>query len=239
MSSAVVPETPAPPPPSAPAFDFLKPFTYAFDDPRWLPKILIGGLFILASIFLIGIFFVYGYLARLARNVINGVQYPLPEWDDLGEYFSEGLKLFAVGLIYAIPVVVLVAVLVVPAVIVSAGAGSSDNEAVQSMAGLSASCIYCMIFPISLALALWMPAALLMVIVTGQFSSAFEFAHIMNFIRANVGNYILAFLAWMVARFAAGLGFALLCVGVFFTIFWAAAVAGYAFGQVYRLAKVR
>ncbi len=239
MSSAVVPETPAPPPPppAAPQFDFLKPFTYAFDDPRWLPKILIGGLFVLASIFLIGIFFIYGYLARLVRNVIAGVQHPLPEWDDLGEYFSEGLKLFAVGIIYALPVIIITAVLVVPAVIVGAGAG--DNEALKSISGLSASCIYCLIFPISLALSLWMPAAVLMVIVTGQFSSAFEFSHIFNFIRANVGNYILAFVVWLVARFAASLGFILLCVGIFFTIFWAATVAGYAFGLVYRLAKVR
>ena len=136
--SAVVPENPTPPPPpSGPAFDFLRPFTFAFDDPRWLPKILLGGLFMLAAIFLIGIFFVYGYMARLLRNVINGVQYPLPEWDDLGEFFSEGLKLFAVGLIYAIPLICVVGIAVVPAVIAGA-ASNSDNDAVRSLAGMSA-----------------------------------------------------------------------------------------------------
>src|SRR5712691_9678277 len=135
--SAVVPESPPPPPPSPGAsFDFLKPFTFAFDDPRWVPKILIGGAFVFASFFIIGAFFVYGYLARLVRNVINGVQYPLPEWDDLGEYFSEGLKLFAVALIYAIPLIVVVCVAVVPAVIIGAGANASDNEALRSMAGM-------------------------------------------------------------------------------------------------------
>jgi len=196
-----------------------------------------GGLFALASIFLIGIFFIYGYMAKLARNVIKGVQYPLPEWDDLGEYFTEGLKLFAVALVYAIPVILIAAIAIVPMIIVNAGAG--DNEALHTFAGISASCVWCVMFPLSLALAVWMPAALLMVVVTGEFSAGFDFRRIWQFIRANVGNYILAFVVWLVARFAASFGFILLCVGVFFTAFWAFCVAAYAFGEVYRMSKVR
>ena len=65
------PEPPSAVPPSAvppsnvatrPQFDFGKPFTYVFDDPRWLNKILIGGLFYLAGFFLIGWFFILGYV---------------------------------------------------------------------------------------------------------------------------------------------------------------------------------
>ena len=236
MSAAAI-EPPPPPPPSEPSLDFLRPFTFAFDDPRWLPKILMGGLFALASIFLIGIFFIYGYMARLARNVIKGVQYPLPEWDDLGEYFTEGLKLFAVALVYAIPVILIAGIAIVPMIIINAGA--DNNEALRSFAGMSASCVWCVMFPISIALAVWMPAALLMAVVTGEFSAGFDFRRIWQFIRANVGNYILAFVVWLVARFAASFGFILLCVGVFFTAFWAFCVAAYAFGEVYRMSKVR
>ncbi len=196
---------------------------------------LLGGLFVLASFLIIGIFFVYGYLARLVRNVINAEQFPLPEWDDLGEFFTEGVKLFVVGVVYAIPLAVIVGVLIVPTMILGAG----DNEAARTIGGIAASVIWCLIFPLSLAFALWMPAALLMVIVTGQFSAAFDFSHIFGFIRANVGNYILAFVVWLVARFAASLGLLLLCVGVVFTVFWAFTVAAYAFGQTYRLSTVR
>src|SRR5687768_15580892 len=48
------------PPPPAPGtqFDFGKPFTYVFDDPRWLQKILIGGLFYLAGFLIVGWFFI-------------------------------------------------------------------------------------------------------------------------------------------------------------------------------------
>src|SRR5437870_5119108 len=86
-----------PPPPVAPGtpqFDFAKPFTYVFDDPRWLQKILIGGLFYLAGVVLVGWFFILGYVAQVTRNVIAGMTHPLPEWDDLGSFFSEGLRIF-------------------------------------------------------------------------------------------------------------------------------------------------
>jgi uncharacterized protein DUF4013 len=237
MSSAVVPEPPPPsPPPTGPSFDFLKPLTFVFDDPRWIQKILIGGLFVIASFFIIGAFFLYGYLARLARNVIAGMQYPLPEWDDLGEYFAEGAKLFVVGLIYVVPLLLIFGIIFVPVMIMGSNA---DNETVRSMSGMSVTCMWCLIFPFSLALALWLPAAFLMVVVTGDFKAGFDFRHIFNFIRANIGNYILAFVVWLIARFAAGLGILLLCIGIIFTMFWAFTVAAYAFGQTYRLAKVR
>jgi hypothetical protein len=235
--SAVAPEPPAPPPGSAaPSFDFLKPLTFVFDDPRWIQKVLIGGLFVIASFFIIGAFFLYGYCARLARNVIAGMQNPLPEWDDLGEYFGEGAKLFVVGLIYAIPLLAIFAFIFVPVMIMG---GSADNETVKSMAGMSVTCVWCLVFPFALAMALWLPAAMLMVVVSGDFKAAFDFRHIFTFIRANIGNYILAFIVWLVARFAAGLGFILLCVGIVFTMFWAFTVAAYAFGQTYRLATVK
>src|SRR6266852_6394697 len=227
---------PSPPPPSS-SFDFLRPFTFAFDDPRWVPKILLGGVFVLAGVFIVGAFFVYGYIARLVRNVINGVQYPLPEWDDLGEYFTEGIKLFLVGLIYALPVIVIVGLAVFPAIIL--GANGSDSETLRNLGTMTASCVWLVMFPISLALAVWMPAALLAVVVTGDFAAAFQFKNIWNFIRANIANYLLAFVVWLVARFAAGFGVVLLCVGVVFTAFWAFCVAAYAFAQAYRLATVK
>src|SRR6185503_1108289 len=72
---ASVAPPPPPPPPVAtetPSYDFGKPFSYVFDDPRWVNKILIGGLFYLAGFMIIGWFFVLGYMARTARNVIRG-----------------------------------------------------------------------------------------------------------------------------------------------------------------------
>jgi len=237
VSDVVASATPPPPPPPRPVqtFDFARPFAFTFEDPEWVKKILLGGVFVLASFLIIGAFFVYGYLARLVRNVIAGAQHPLPEWDDLGEYFSEGLRIFAVGLVYFLPLTLLAMAVVFPAMFMQA----TDSEAFHDLGGMMVTCVWCLIFPISLALGIWMPGALLMVVVEQRFSAGFEFARIWNFIRANAGNYILAYVCWLIARFVVPFGFLLLCIGVVFTMFWSFVVGAYSFGQTYRLSRAR
>ena len=220
--------------PAAEAFDFVAPFTFVFEDPRWVQKILIGGLFELAAFLFIGIFFILGYMARLTRNVAARMQYPLPEWDDLGEFFSEGVKLFVVGLIYVLPLFLVIGVMFIPIILVAAA--GQGHEAANDMSGMMAGCIGCLITPLSLAMSVWMPAALLMTIMTGQIGAAFEFTRIWHFIRGNLANYLLAVVVSLVVRMAAGFGVMFFCVGVFFTAFWAIVVAAHAFGQAWRLA---
>src|SRR6266545_6822596 len=169
MTDVYAPPPPPPPPPARPgsvAFDFIRPFAFVFEDPRWLPKVLIGGLFVLASFVLIGAFFLFGYIAKLVRNVIAGVQHPLPEWDDLGEYFGEGLLLFVVALIYSAPVIVLAIVVAVPAAIMSAAA---QNDNMRDLTSGVFGCAWCLVAPFTLALWVIVPAALLMVITSGRF----------------------------------------------------------------------
>ena len=229
--------TPAPPPPAptAPAFDFAKPFTFVFEDPRWINKVLVGGIFVLLSFLIIGWFFLLGYAARLTRNVIAGVQYPLPEWDDLGTYFSEGIRLALIPIVYILPVVLLGILLIVPAII----AGESGNEAMANFGGCIVGGMWCLIVPLSFAITLFLPAALTLAIAENRLGVGFEFRRIWEYIRANLGNYLLAIVVYLVARFAAGFGVALLCIGVIFTEFIALMITAYAMAQVYRLAVRR
>jgi len=189
----------------------------------------------LASIFIVGAFFLYGYLARLARNVIAGATHPLPEWDDLGEFFSEGLRLFCVALVYMLPLMAVALVVIVPSII----AQTADSDVMRNIGGGMVACVWCLIFPLGLAMALWLPAALLFAAVERRFGAAFEFAQIFAFIKGNVGNYLLEFVVWLVVRMIVPFGFILLCVGVFFTGFWSLVVATYAFATSWRLAPNR
>lgn len=227
------PPPPAPPAPAAPGFDFGKPFTYVFDDPRWLQKILIGGLFVLASLFIVGWFFVLGYLARVTRNVIAGLEYPLPEWEDLGSFFSEGARLIGVTLCFTIPMFGIFMIFIVPAVLSDA----TDNEALQAITGGFAGCLSCLIVPIIFAMIFFLPASLLFAAVEQRFGAAFEFGRIWPFIKANIGNYLLAIVIAFIARMVGGLGIFLLCVGVIFTLFWSFLVMTYGFAQVYRFRR--
>lgn len=239
LSSWDVPPPPPPPPPFTPpqTFDFGRPFTYVFEDPRWLSKVLMGGLFILGVCILIGPLFAAGYCARLARNVAAGQRQPLPEWDDLGEYFAEGLRLFAIGLLYSIPVMVAFGVTLGPAIFMVLVAG--NHEAVRGLSGLFSGFSTCLIAPISLAISLWTPAAFLFAVLEQRFGAAFEFARIWAFIRDNLGNYLLAFVVYMLVRMVAGFGIILCCIGVVFTIFWQMLVSTYAYAEAWRLARTR
>ena len=52
-----------------------------------------------------------GYFSRTLRNVVAGEPRPMPEWDDLGGIFNEGLRLTAVYLLYTLGIVAVLAAL--------------------------------------------------------------------------------------------------------------------------------
>jgi hypothetical protein len=237
MSDAPYIPPPQPPPPllppaGKPQFDFGKPFSYVFDDPDWLTKILIGGLFYIAGFLLIGWFFILGYVARTTRNIVAGHPRPLPEWDNLGDYFGEGLRLFGVLLCTVIPITLLAVGIMVPAGVL----GSMDNEGAQAIGGLVSGGIVCLFVPITLTLWFFMPAMLLFAAVEQRFGAAFEFGRIWGFVKQNIGNYVLALVVYLIARFIGSFGVILLCIGFVFTGFWAFLITAHGFAQVYRLA---
>lgn len=213
----------------------MQPFAFVFQDPRWVTKVLIGGLFYIAAFLIVGIFFILGYCAKLCRNVIANDPVPLPEWDDLGGFFAEGVRLFFVGFCYVIPLMAIALAFVIPMAI--AGNIGNPDDLTHAMAGGMASCVWCLFVPISLALSFWLPAALLFVAVEQRFGAGFEFGRIYEFIKANFANYLIAFVVYLIARFAAGLGFILFCIGIVLTAFWSMIVSTYAFAYAYRLRK--
>ena len=237
----LTPQPPAPPPPPPPprpassGYDFVQPFAFVFQDPRWVTKVLIGGLFVIAAFFLVGIFFIVGYCAKLTRNVVANDPVPLPEWDDLGGFFAEGVKLVCVGFCYAIPLLAIACAFIIP-LVVAGNIGSPDDISHQ-LAGGMASCVWCLFMPITLALSFWMPAAMLFAMVEQRFGAAFEFRRIYQFIKDNLANYLIAFVVHLIAGFAAQLGFILFCIGLVLTAFWSMIVSNYAFAYAYRLRK--
>ena len=86
-------------------------FTFPFKDPDWFKKLAIGSLLILSGFIvpILPILFVYGYIMRIMERIVvqDGELY-LPEWDDWGKYFTDGARLLGAGLIFALPVVVLI-----------------------------------------------------------------------------------------------------------------------------------
>ncbi len=208
--------------------DIGKAFTYVFDDERWITKVLVGGLFSLLSMILIGIPFVIGYMVQTIKNVIDGQDDPLPEWSDLGEMFTQGLMLALAFVIYAIPMFLLIGCGIIPAAILSDAGGDAEG-----LAALIMTCTNCIIGLYGLLLGIISPAIIVRYAVTGEFAAAFRFNEIFNLITKNIGNYIVVILLSWVASFLGGLGAIVCGVGAFFTGFWAYLVQAHLYGQLY------
>ena len=171
-----------------------KALTYPFEDKQWTGKIGIG---VLISIVPILNFAWLGYIIELMRQVIKGNPLPMPDWNNLGKKFMDGLFLFLAGFVYAIPVILLIGVplpiLIVPAIL----AGNSNNQniasAIATAGSMVAMCLTCVFLLYALALSVLFPAIYVEYAAKGTFASCFNFKDIFVQIGKNTGVY---FTAW-------------------------------------------
>jgi hypothetical protein len=227
-------------PAPAATLDFGRAFKVVFEDPGWIKKVLIGGVFVLLSAILIGIPFVLGYFGRATRNVAAGVAQPLPEWDDMGGLFSEGLRLAAVYLLHVLAALAIVAALGCLAMLpVMALGGMRHGEDAAQGAGALASLgmmgAYGVGMLFSLVLAIYLPAALVRTAMSGVVGDGFAWRRNIDFIRANLGNYALSLVIGLLGGFVAQFGILLCCVGVFPAAFWGYLTLAVALGETVRL----
>lgn len=225
--------TTPPLPPSGddgPRFDLGKAFTFAFQDPRWLEKIVVGGLFWIATLLIIGWFFILGYMARLVRSIAAGVDDRLPEWNDLGDMFTEGIKLFLVGFVWYVPIFLVMAPLMIWAIVF-------DEMGSPHLSEMFAGCMVLTIVPLALVITFVLPAALIRAAIYRSVSAGLAVGPVFAFVRDNFVNFLLAFIVYLAANFIGQLGIVIFCIGVFFTSFWGLAVAAHAYGQTWAYGK--
>ncbi|UCC77962.1 MAG: DUF4013 domain-containing protein [Anaerolineales bacterium] len=213
--------------------DYAKAFTFVFDDEDWVKKVLIGGIVALIPIVNL---IVVGYGLRVLRNVAEGAEKALPEWDDFGDYFVQGLMSLLGGLIWAIPVI-LVSMLM--GLISWVTGYEGDPYSVGAAIWLCMSGLSCLSGLYGLFLAAFIPAATTKYAVSRDFAAFFRVSEIFRYITSNLGPYIIALLLGTVAGFIASFGLVLCLVGVVFTGFWASLVSNYLLGQVYVAGEAR
>lgn len=213
--------------------DVGRSFTFTFEDQNWIVKILIGGLAVLFSFLLIPIPLITGYQLAVIRNTANGADLPLPEWDNIGKYFSDGIQVIIGGIVYYLPVIVL------SCLVFGLTALAADSRGnVEGALGVVVTCLNCILSILSLALGLILPAAILRFAATGRLAAMFEFGEVWNFIRNNLGNYIVAvLLGWVASVVAFIVGLIPCGIGIPWTTWWSTLVQGHLLGQVWRAAQ--
>jgi hypothetical protein len=209
--------------------DWGKSFTYVFDDKDWVVKLLIGG--ILSMIPVVNLV-VLGYVLRALKNVAEGAEHPLPAWDDFGDYFVKGLVSVLGAMVWALPIFILGAM----AAVLSALTGYDSAEPTR-VAAPYVLCMWsmsCVSGIYGLFLGFVLPAAFAQYAVRGDFGAFFRFGDIGKFIKANLGNYIVAIILAAVAQCISSFGVMLCIIGAVFTQFWALLVGSHLLGQVFR-----
>jgi hypothetical protein len=218
--------------------DIGKAFTYVFEDQNWVVKVLIGGGLILGGIItLVGWIFTFpvvlGYGVQVVRNVYAGNPQPLPEWDNWGERWIDGIKAWVVTLILAIPTIIVSIVIQVPANILNATSDTGVSGAGTAL-GLLGGCLN---FIIGIGIALIAPIAIARYATTNSIGNAVQFGEIFATFRQNVGMYVIvALLGTLAVGFISSLGIILCFVGVFFTAFYGTLVQYNLYGQAHRQA---
>jgi len=71
----------------------------------WTKVVILGVLFLI-SIFIIPIFLALGYMFRVIKASLVGVE-ELPAFEEWGEMLVEGIKLFLVYIIYSLPAIII------------------------------------------------------------------------------------------------------------------------------------
>jgi len=227
--------------------DFGTALTFMFQDPQWVAKLGIGVLVTLAGIVfspvLIGfvaIFVLTGYTIDVVRNVLDGKEYPLPEWQDWSGFLFRGLKLFGVIIVLALPFI---------PIMIPFGLGnflaSSENQAVNVIGVLFTVFGFGLALLYGLFLVLIQPAIYVRLARTDRFAAALDVGKLWGFTVANIGNVIIALLltivAGLIAAIIAPLGLLAFVIGVLVTVlfasFWQTLVQVHLFGQVGALSK--
>lgn len=221
--------------------DFGRAFRFVFDDPDWVKKVLMGSLFTLLGVFLIGGVFLAGYVERLIQRAARGEARPLPDWDDLGGLFSSGLRVLGAYLAHLFVILLPLGAMMVVGMVLAGGASANHDaaEGLGALAGIAMLGGYAFMMLGMVALLVYFPAALTRLCLAGRFGAAFEVQANVAFIRRNLMNYLLAIVFYLVANFAAQFGIVLCCIGVLPASFWSVCVFGFSLGETARLGGER
>ncbi|MFK7800635.1 MAG: DUF4013 domain-containing protein [Anaerolineae bacterium] len=221
--------------------DYAKGLTFAFDDKDWLSKLGKGALWAFISMILVipAWFFSTGYGLQTAKNVMRGEKHPLPNLDDIGSIFVDGLKFFLASFVLLLPMIVLICIMMSGMIAAGTAADSLDEDTLGAIMGGSAIVVQCIAGLYGILIGFIMPALMVRYLQTdGDIRETLNMGKLFAIVREHfvpcLMILLMSFAASIAFQFAFYLSFITICgwIFVFFAgIPWLAAVQGHLVGQ--------
>lgn len=174
-----------------------KAFTFVTEDENWIKKLAIGAIFVLVPFLIL---LVIGYQILIIRNVIDGKDRPLPEWENFGQLFMDGLIMFVAIFVYALPVVLLSLCGFFVSLLTSDSGGNMSGAGIAGISLFS-----CIAVLYGIALAFLTPALYIQYARAGEFGPLFRFGEVVAIARENLVDILIVIVVAMVANIAVSL----------------------------------
>lgn len=175
--------------------DIGRAIGFAFEDERWISKLLLGALIALIPIF--GPFALAGYVIATIRNVMAGQPRPLPEWSDLGRIFMDGLMVLLAEAIYSLPSIILACPIPIGLVWLLPALGGQNQDAQGipvGLAGLLSAGVGCLLVLYVLLLSLVTLALFLQYAAHGSLGACLRVGDVLRLLIRNIGQIVLILL---------------------------------------------
>lgn len=167
--------------------DLGKAFSFVFEDDNWVATILLGGLILLIPI--IGQFWLLGMIVQTARNVMQGIDRPMPDLSDFGGKLGMGFWSFIIALVYASPIIILSFLFACVAAL-SSGMAGSNEEAAGIIIVLASFCFVMLVFVLALVLQPLVIVATARYTQTGNIGDALRFGEVWGIMRNDLGTWL-------------------------------------------------
>lgn len=235
--------------------DIGKAIGFVFEDEEWIAKLLVGAALMLVPIF--GGFALMGYTIAVIRNVLAGAARPLPNWDELGQKFVDGLLLWVVNMIYTLPIWLVACLFVLPILLPLLGGENQDlTTALAGVSTVVAAGLGCVLTLYGLLIWFLTPVIQLQYAVHGEIGACLRLGEVFRLAFDHIGSMLIALGTTLVVGLLIGLVVALvgavvgtipICgwiVGGLLGLLvlplsvWLSVITGHLFGQVGRVAEL-
>ena len=208
--------------------NFGKAFTYIFDDEQWFDKLIVPILVSLIPI--IGSMALTGFVLRTIKNVVQNEIDPLPRFD-FGEDLGRGFRFFLVGLVYSLPVMLVVGLMTIPLLTLN------NTDTISALGVIFLILGGLLMLAYGLLMMLIQPIAMANFAVKDTFASGFELGNFFKRLGNNFTAWLIVIAGMLIASIISPMGSIVFGIGAFVTTAYSQLMVAHLTGQAYSVSE--